>query len=136
MTTRTWRHRLRRAWAGEQGTVSVELAIAVPVLLLMLLAIVQFAVWSHATHIAQSAASHGLAAARVDGGTSSAGHDATNALLAQLGDGPLRDVTVSVRRGDVTARVRVVGTAEPVIPFLSLPVTAEATGVVEKVPAP
>lgn len=128
--------RLRAALAGDRGAISAQLAIAVPVLLLMLLAIVQFAVWSHATHIAQSAASHGLAAARVDGGTTGAGHDATAALLAQLGDGPLRDATVSVRRGDVTARVRVVGTAEPVIPFLSLPVTAEATGVIEKVPAP
>lgn len=135
MTSRRWRHRLRRALAGEQGTVSVELAIAVPVLLLMLLAIVQFAVWSHASHIAQSAASHGLATARVEGGSTGAGHQATAELLDQLGGGPLRDTAVTVHRDSATATVRVSGTAEAVIPFLTLPVSAEATGVVEQVAA-
>src|SRR4051794_21902947 len=75
MTTRAqkkepgWRGRLRRRLRGDRGAVTVELVIATPLLLLMLLAIVQFALWSHATHIAQAAASQGLAAARVQNGT-------------------------------------------------------------------
>ena len=67
-----WR-RVRRALRGDRGSVSAELVIATPLLLLMLLAIVQFALWSHATHIAQAAASQGLAVARSQNGTAAAG---------------------------------------------------------------
>jgi Flp pilus assembly protein TadG len=51
--------RLAAVLRGDRGAVSVELVLATPLLLLMLLAIVQFALWSHATHIAQAAASQG-----------------------------------------------------------------------------
>ncbi|HEY3709387.1 MAG TPA: TadE/TadG family type IV pilus assembly protein, partial [Amycolatopsis sp.] len=59
----------RRALRGDQGEVTVELVIATPLLLLALLAIIQFAVWSHATHVAQAAASQALATARTQDGT-------------------------------------------------------------------
>jgi len=130
------RQRLRSGLAGESGSASVELVVVVPLVLLMLLAIVQFALWSHATHVAQAAASYGLAATRVDGGSPAAGRVATYTILAQLGDGPLRHATVSVDRGAAQARVRVSGTVVPVIPFLTLPVHGEAVGPVEQVAAP
>lgn len=95
------------------------------------MAIVQFALWSHATHVAQAAATEGLAATRVHGGTTTAGQAATRAVLTQLGSGPLRAPSVAVDRGAATAEVRVEGTAQQVIPFLILPVTAEASGPVE-----
>lgn len=123
--------RLRAALRGDAGAVAAEVVIAVPVLLLLLMSIVQFALWSHASHIAQAAASEGLAATRVEGGTTVAGGSATRSVLDQLGAGPLRDTVVAVDRDAVTARVRVTGAATPVIPFLTLPVTAEASGSVE-----
>jgi len=122
----------RRVLRGERGAVSAELVIATPLLVLVLLAIVQFALWSHATHIAQAAASHGLATARAQNGTSAAGTAGARQILDQLAAGPLRGATVSVERGAASASVRISGTATPVVPWLSLPVHAEAVGPVER----
>ncbi|MGW5054811.1 TadE/TadG family type IV pilus assembly protein [Actinokineospora sp. NPDC004072] len=127
-----WWCRVRDALCGERGSVSAELVVATPLLLLMLLAIVQFALWSHATHIAQAAASQGLAAARVQHGTAAAGTASAQQLLDQLAGGPLRDTAVSTDRAATSASVRISGTATSVVPFLSLPVHAEAVGPVER----
>jgi Flp pilus assembly protein TadG len=110
----------------------VELVIATPLLLLMLLSIVQFALWSHATHIAQAAASQGLAATRAQHATTSAGTASAQQMLDQLARGPLTGARVSVDRTATTASVRISGTATAVIPFLTLSVQAEATGPVER----
>lgn len=117
---------------AERGAVSVELVIATPLLLFLLLAIVQFALWSHATHIAQAAASQGLADARAQGGTAAAGTASAQELLDQLGRGPLSDTHVTTTRGAEIASVRITGTATSVIPLLDLPVHAEASGPVER----
>lgn len=73
---------------------------------------------------------------RVADGTVVAGRAATERVLAQLAGGALRQPTVIVERGAVRARVRVEGSAQPVIPFLTVPVRAEASGPVERVAAP
>lgn len=98
----------------------------------MLLAIVQFALWSHATHIAQAAASQGLAVARAQNGTAAAGTSSAQQLLDQLASGPLTDSTVISDRTAASASVRVSGIATSVVPFLSLSVHAEAVGPVER----
>ena len=124
--------RVRRALRGDGGSVSVELVIATPLLLMMLLAIVQFALWSHATHIAQAAASQGLAAARVHGATTAAGNAGAQRVLDQLGRGPLTDTSITSDRTADSASVQVKGVASSVIPFLRLPVHAEALGPLER----
>jgi hypothetical protein len=118
--------------AGDRGSVSAELVIATPLLLLMLLVIVQFALWSHATHIAQAAASQGLAAARAQAGTAAAGSASAQQMLDQLARGPLTGTSISADRTATSASIRISGTATSVIPFLSLPVHAEAVGPVER----
>ncbi|WP_191243171.1 TadE/TadG family type IV pilus assembly protein [Amycolatopsis deserti] len=128
----SWRVRLRKSLMGDHGSVSAELVIATPLLLLVLLAIVQFALWSHATHIAQAAASQGLVAARSQNGTAAAGTASAQQLLGQLAGGPLRGAAVSTDRGPAAAAVRISGTATSVVPFLTLPVHAEAAGPVER----
>ncbi|NUT51415.1 MAG: pilus assembly protein [Saccharothrix sp.] len=124
--------RVRRAERGDRGSVSAELVIATPLLLLMLMAIVQFALWSHATHIAQAAASQGLAVARSQNGTAAAGTSSARQLLDQLASGPLTGSAVTSDRSAASASVRVSGTATSVVPFLSLSVHAEAVGPVER----
>lgn len=122
--------RVRRG--GEQGAGTVELVLAVPLLMLLLMGIVQFAVWSHATHIAQAAAAHGLDAARIENGTSSDGQAAAAEVLAQLAEGPLEGATIEVSRDADNVTVRLSGTAMQLVPFLTLPVHAEAAGPVER----
>jgi Flp pilus assembly protein TadG len=126
------RNRLRRALHGDRGSVSAELVIATPLLLLMVLAIVQFALWSHATHIAQTASSQGLAAARVQNATAAQGTTGAQHVLDQLGRGPLTNTRIDTRRGADAASIRVSGEASAVIPFLHLAVHAEAAGPVER----
>jgi len=116
---------------GERGSVSAELVVAMPLLLLLILLVAQFALWAHATHIAQAAAAQGLAAARVTGGTTTSGASAADQILTQLGKGPLHDPRVAVTRDPQQATVRVTGTATSVVPFLHLRVHGEATGPVE-----
>jgi len=102
-------------------------------LLFLILLIIQFGLWSHATHIAQAAASGGLAAARVYDGTAADGTSAAKDVLAKLGDGPLRRTRVAATRTANTAAVRVDGSTSTVIPFIEISVHATASGPVERV---
>jgi Flp pilus assembly protein TadG len=124
---------LCRRWrADERGSATAELVIATPVLLLLILLVVQFALWQHSIHVAQAAASEGLAAARVQGGTAGSGQDEANLVLAQLSHSVLVHPLVQVAKGANTTTVTVSGEAEAVIPFLHLPVRATASGPVER----
>jgi hypothetical protein len=107
------------------------LVVATPVLLLMILAVVQFALWEHATHIAAAAAQQGLAVGRVQGGSAAAGQTETQTVLDQLGSGVLVSPDVTATRTDITATVVVTGSAESVVGLFSLPVKATATGPTE-----
>ncbi|MBV9162194.1 MAG: pilus assembly protein [Pseudonocardiales bacterium] len=118
-------------WRDERGQTTTELVIIMPVLLSMVLLIAQWALWAHATHIAQAAASEALSAARVHGGTVAAGQTHAQHVLDQLGRGPLSAPQVSVTRDARRATVTITGTATSVLPFLHLPVHAEAAGPLE-----
>jgi len=124
--------RLERVLRGDRGSVSAELVIATPLLLFVVMAIVQFALWSHATHIAQAAAAQGLAAARVQDAAAVQGDAAARRLLDQLGHGPLTHARIDTTRSGDTVVIRVSGHTTAVIPLLHLPVHAEATGPVER----
>jgi Flp pilus assembly protein TadG len=114
--------------------VSVEFAIAAPLVLFLLMLIVQFALWAHATHIAQAAANAGVQATRVHGGTIAAGEAQTQAVLDQLSGSTLTGATVTVARTPTGATVTVDGAATAVLPGLVLPVHASATAPRELVP--
>lgn len=127
--------RSRARWRllrDDRGSVTAELVVAVPLLLLMLMAIVQFAVWSHAVHIAQGASAQGLAVIRAQDGTVAAGTATAREVLDQLGTGPLVAAEVVSVREDGTARVTITGSASSVVPFLALPVRVESTGPIER----
>ncbi|QKV80709.1 TadE/TadG family type IV pilus assembly protein [Amycolatopsis sp. Hca4] len=124
--------RVCRALPGERGAVTAELVIATPLLLVALLAIIQFALWSHATHVAQAAAAEALAAARVQNGTATAGHAAGRQLLDDLAQGPLRSSQIAVERTSTSASASVQGEAVAVLPGMHLHVHAEAAGGVER----
>ncbi|MGH9295775.1 MAG: TadE family protein, partial [Acidimicrobiales bacterium] len=58
---------------GERGAVSAELVIATPLLLLLIMGVIQFALWQHAEHIASAVAQQGVAVGRLQGETAAAG---------------------------------------------------------------
>lgn len=133
---RRLRARLRQCRRDERGAVTSELVLAVPALMLLILLIAQFAIWAHATHIAQATASQALSAARVQDATSADGHAATEAVLAQLGSGPLRTPHAVVNRGSSQSTVEITGKAASVVPFLELPVKGHAVGPSERFVGP
>jgi Flp pilus assembly protein TadG len=117
---------------GQRGSVSAELVIVTPVLLLLVMFVVQFALWQHAQHIAEAAAQRGAQTARVAGGSNTQGQQAAQTAVAQLGGSLLTDPSVTVSRSRGVVTVEVAGTAESVVPFLSLPVHAVVQGPVER----
>lgn len=113
----------RRKWqaAGAQrGAGSVELAIATPLLLLLILTVVQFAIWAHGVHCARAAALEALQAARVHEGTAAVGQTRAHRVLTQIGSGPLRHPHVRVQRSAATVRVTLTAGTQRVLPIPGL----------------
>lgn len=132
-TAHTSRTAMLRA---QRGSVSTELVIVTPVLLLLVMVIVQFALWEHAQHIAEAAAQRGAETARVDGGSDVQGAAIAESAVTQLGGSLLVDPVVNVLRTGNIVTATVSGNAEGLVPFLSLPVRATVVGPVERFVAP
>jgi Flp pilus assembly protein TadG len=129
---------LARRWRGDRGAGAAEIVIAVPLLMVLILLIVQFAIWAHASSVAQATAEEALAAARVQGGSAATGQQRATQVLAQIGSSVLISPHITVTRTGATATVQITGTAEEVLPVpgLSFPVHITVTGPVERfVPA-
>jgi Flp pilus assembly protein TadG len=67
----------------EDGSVSLELAVIFPAVLLLIIAAVQAGLLFHARHLAQAAAQEGLRATRQYDGTTTTGQQAAAGLLTQ-----------------------------------------------------
>lgn len=116
---------------GERGSVAAQVVIAIPLLVMLVLLIVQFALAAYAEHIAQGAADQALDTARTLNATNADGQDQAQAVLTQLATGPLTHPVVNVTRDATTVTVTITGSAETLVPGLSLRVHAEASGPVE-----
>ncbi len=115
---------------------STEIAIVMPVMLIVVMLVFQVALFWHAKQAADTAAEEAVDSAQVATATESDGYTGANTILAQAGN--LRDVQVIVTRdvagGIVTATVT--GRAPSIIPFGSWNVSAQAQGSIERfVPA-
>jgi len=120
----------------DAGGASIQLVLAVPTLMLCLLFVVQAAVWWHATHVAQSAATRAVDTARVDGGTAAAGEATGRDTVTALGDTVLRDPSVDVERTATETRAEVRGVAMTVIPGVRWRVRATAVAPTERFTLP
>ena len=120
-----------RRRATLSGVAALQVTLVMPVVLLLIAAVAQVASWQHAVHIAQSAASSGVEAARVRGGSDGGGTSAALEAAAQFHS--LRNVQVVVARTATQVHVEVRGTA-PSLLGISLPVTASADGPLEPTP--
>ena len=136
-SARRRRRRWRRAVRGdERGSVSAELVLATPLLLVLIMGVVQFALWQHAEHVADAVAQQGLAVGRLQGETAAAGQVEAQSVLDQLGTGVLVGPDITATRTATTTTVVVTGHAESVFGLFSLPVTAVASGPTEDYAAP
>jgi hypothetical protein len=100
--------------------------------MVVLLVVVQFCLWMHATQVAQLAASEGDRVARSYGGGPTAGTNSAQAVLHGPGsDVAGSSVTVAFLPGDSEV-LRVTGQATSVVPGLSFTVSASAVGPVQQ----
>ena len=125
------RHTRRGDPLTDRGSVSAQVLVIWPVLFTVLLLIIQAVVWAYASYAAQAAAARGLDTTRTLGGTSTAGAAETRQILDQLDAGPLTDEKISVDIDAGSATVRVDGHSQQIVPWLHLPVHAQATGPLE-----
>lgn len=126
-------YRDRRAARIERGSGTVEMVIVLPALMILLLLVVQYALWAHANALVQSAAAEGDQAARAVGGTPAAGVVAAQGFLratgAKLVVGPT--VTANVQAGGM-ARVDVSAQVETILPGIHIGVSATSIGPIQE----
>ncbi|MFD0887659.1 TadE/TadG family type IV pilus assembly protein, partial [Streptosporangium algeriense] len=127
--------RSRRGRDGERGASVVELAMIMPVVLVIVLLVVQFALWFHGRQVADAAAREGSRLARID--SDSWQEDATSKaeeVLRAIGPRLLDGAKVTTWEEDDQRGVEITATAVQVVPLLpptSLTITARFGGPVE-----
>ena len=129
-----WARRVRSR--DERGDATTETVIAVPMLILFILATMQFVLWGHAGAVAKAAAVEGARAARIDGGSSDAGRQTALDFLAQTGPTQVLNPVVTINADAERARAEVSGQVPQLIPFLTLTVRAASEGPTERFRSP
>lgn len=91
----------------ERGAAATELAVLMPVLIMLVLIPVQVGLWWHAKQAAETAADEALDAAQVESATVADGQAGATAILGQAGN--LENVVIDVDRSGTTVSVTVSG---------------------------
>jgi Flp pilus assembly protein TadG len=120
-----------RTLGRERGSVTAELAIATPLLILLIMLVVQFGVIWSAQQAAQSAASAAVNAARAQGSDPAAGQIRGEQTLHQIAGSALPDASVSVSYAGTEATAVVTGHPQSLIPGWHPQVTAQVSAPLE-----
>lgn len=96
-------------------------------LLLLIMVVINFALWHHASSASKASAQEGVRVVRVVGGTAEDGKQTTEQFLDQLGSRTSESPVVSATRTSTESTVEVSASSSMLIPGLSLPVHAVAT---------
>jgi Flp pilus assembly protein TadG len=121
-------------WWGrsEAGVATTEFVIIVPALILLIMVVIQFALYYDAANVATAAAQDSVRAARIENGTAAAGQAAAQELLDQAGGGVFTSASVQTTRGGRSVHADVDGIVVSVIPGLQLHLTRSADGPIEQ----
>jgi len=123
---------MTRRLREERGDATVEAVLAVPVLLLLIMLVIQFGLYYHASHTAEAAAQEGVRAARAESASATDGQRRAEDFMADAAPTLVDDVTVIATRDADVARVDVRGTVHSIVPGLNLTIHAEAQSPVER----
>ncbi|MQY07343.1 TadE/TadG family type IV pilus assembly protein [Actinomadura macrotermitis] len=118
----------------ERGASSIELALLTPIIILVLLAVVQFTMVFHARHVALAAAQSGARVARtapVGGGWQDAAEGKARRDVVQIGRNLITGLQVRSGEGGDQRWVQVSGEAIRVIPFMTFHVSQRSEGPIE-----
>lgn len=132
------RRSVPRRGGAERGSVTLQIVVLFPVMLLIIFGVIQGAVWYHGRNVAIAAAQEGARAAAAENGTAAAGSDAANEYLNGAGAGSfINGLTVHPNRGNGIGTVSITGTALEVVPgFPPLTISHTATMPIERLTDP
>jgi hypothetical protein len=97
--------------------------------MLLVLVAIQVCLWAQASNVVQAAATRGDESACVEGGSLTSAEADAREMISQSGSGIVSDPSVeaTLMAGD-TVQMKVSGTAESILPWLRIPVSALRTG--------
>lgn len=124
----------RQRRRDERGSFSLELAVIFPVVLLMIFAVIQAALYFHARNVALAAAQEGVRVARAENSSAGEGSGISRNFVRDAGGNDvLTGLGISARRGTTQAEVTVTGRSLSVIPGIpGFSVSQTAEGPVER----
>ena len=122
---------MQRRRREERGAIAIEFLLVLSMLVAVFLVMLQYAVRAHAHRIVTAAAEEGLAAAAAYDGSAEDGRRTAQAYVDGLGPG-VENAVVTATRSATTARVAVRGQVQELVPFLTVRVSAEVEGPVER----
>ena len=117
---------------GERGSSSVEMVIALPIVLTVLFLAVQAGTWFHARSIALASAQSGARTSAMLNSSLEAGLSSARSFAADVGGTTLTGVTVTGDRTATTTTVTVTGHSVRLVPFMDVTVSQSATLPVER----
>lgn len=121
-----------RAIQADRGSVSLELAIAYPVVLLLVTALMQYGLWFFARTVALAAAQEGVTAARVLDAVPADGAERAAEYIEDNGaDTLMAPTVVATTPAAGIVAIEVSGRSLSVVPGVVLTVTQSAQGPVE-----
>ena len=127
------RSRTRRpAKRGERGSSSIEMVIALPIVLTVLFLAVQAGTWFHARSIALASAQSGARTSAMLNSSLEAGLSSARSFAADVGGTTLTGVTVTGDRTATSTTVTVTGHSVRLVPFMDVTVSQSATLPVER----
>jgi Flp pilus assembly protein TadG len=121
-----------RSRPSDDGYSIVEAAITLPVIIVMTMLVVQYALLWHGRHVAESAARDGMEAARGFDASPEAGQTAARSFLTDVAPNLLTRPDVIVTRTPTTVRVLVTAHVLRVVPFGAFTVSESAQGPIEQ----
>jgi Flp pilus assembly protein TadG len=112
---------------SERGSSSVEFAILFPIIVILLFAGPQLALWYFAREAADAAAHAGARAASVSGAAGGAGQEAADQYLARLSTGAITRYSVEEQDTATTVTVHVTAEVPNVLPLPGFTPTVDVT---------
>ena len=122
----------RSAKRGERGSSSIEMVIALPLVLTVLFLAVQAGTWFHARSIALASAQSGARTSAMLNSSLEAGLSSARSFAADVGGTTLTGVTVTGDRTATSTTVTVTGHSVRLVPFMDVTVSQSATLPVER----
>lgn len=121
----------------DRGSFSIEAVVALPVLMLTILAATQAALLFFAHSVALAAAQEGVRAGRAEHGSPGAAAAVAQRYAESTANGILASISATSSDDGITVRVRIHAKALSLVPFLpSMPVVEENSGAVERFTTP